>query len=414
MTSVSLLNDPYNLIITGVGGQGNVLASRMVGDMLSRLGFQVTIGEIFGASQRGGSVMSHLRISATWTLSPQIPKRMAHAVVALEPTEAIRVLKDYGNPHVKVLCNMRPVHAVGVICGEQRYPEPEQLKKWIQALSERAWFIDATDKAMELGSPVFANVISVGALAATGVLPLDRESFESVLSRKMSPDKMAVNLAAFDAGVAMVKEEGKRQVTRLARFTSSGSGNRRRIESPLPSVSPFESLVNARQVFGFFPDPRGGQKIVPPRIRDHSLDDDAGGDGFQEVHQQVHIDLPFHARVGPTLMERGKRGAPGDVEHVKFHPLNGQPGKEPGRPEHHLPVFSGESQDDVGADIQARLAGHVDGPREARHVVTSPDCPERNIVCGLQAIFDPYQVGLFVGGQQRQFFLVHTVGPRSH
>lgn len=209
MTNVALSNDPYNLIITGVGGQGNVLASRMVGDMLSRLGFQVTIGEIFGASQRGGSVMSHLRISAEWTLSPQIPERMAHAVVALEPTEAIRALKDYGNPHVKVLCNMRPVHAVGVICGEQRYPELEQLKKWIEELSEMAWFIDATEKAMKLGSPIFANVISVGALAGTGVLPLDRENFESVLSLNMSPDKVAVNLSAFDAGMAMVKEQGK-------------------------------------------------------------------------------------------------------------------------------------------------------------------------------------------------------------
>jgi len=197
------------LIITGVGGQGNVLASRMVGDMLSRLGLQVTIGEIFGASQRGGSVMSHLRISAEWTLSPQIPKRMAHAVVALEPTEAIRVLKDYGNPHVKVLCNMRPVHAVGVICGDQHYPELEQLKEWIQELSERAWFIDATDKALELGSPIFSNIITVGALAGIGILPLDRGSFESVLSLKMPPDKVTVNLAAFDAGVAMVEEKAK-------------------------------------------------------------------------------------------------------------------------------------------------------------------------------------------------------------
>ena len=66
-----LLHDPYNLIITGVGGQGNVLASRMVGDMLARMGFYVTIGETFGASQRGGSVMSHLRISSESSMSPQ-------------------------------------------------------------------------------------------------------------------------------------------------------------------------------------------------------------------------------------------------------------------------------------------------------------------------------------------------------
>lgn len=77
MNTITLQHDPYNLIITGVGGQGNVLASRMVGDMLSRKGFDITIGETFGASQRGGSVMSHIRISKKGSLSPQIPKGKA-------------------------------------------------------------------------------------------------------------------------------------------------------------------------------------------------------------------------------------------------------------------------------------------------------------------------------------------------
>ena len=198
--------DPYNLIITGVGGQGNVLASRMVGDMLSQLGFRVTIGETFGASQRGGSVMSHLRISGDATFSPQIPRGRAHMIVSLEPTEAIRVLGDYGNPQVQVLCNTRPIQSIGVICGEQAYPALDDIKQWIQELSRSAWFIDATDEALKLGNPVFGNIISVGALAATGALPLDRECFESVLARKMPPDKIPVNLEAFDIGVKMVRK----------------------------------------------------------------------------------------------------------------------------------------------------------------------------------------------------------------
>ena len=200
-----LSNDPYNLIITGVGGQGNVLASRMVGDMLSERGLYVTIGETFGASQRGGSVMSHLRISSESCFSPQIPKGRAHMIVALEPTEAIRVLKDYGNPEVKVLCNRRPIHSIGVISGEHTYPAMEDVEKWIRELSQVAWFIDATDGAIKLGSPILGNMISVGALAATGVLPLDRAHFEAVLARKMSPDKVAVNLSAYDMGETMVR-----------------------------------------------------------------------------------------------------------------------------------------------------------------------------------------------------------------
>ena len=66
--------DPYNVIITGVGGQGNVMASKVVGNMLSQKGFRITIGETFGASQRGGSVMSHLRISRGRSWSPLISK----------------------------------------------------------------------------------------------------------------------------------------------------------------------------------------------------------------------------------------------------------------------------------------------------------------------------------------------------
>jgi len=108
MAPAMLSNDPYNIIITGVGGQGNVLASRMVGDMLLESGLVVTIGETFGASQRGGSVMSHMRVSASTFFSPQIPRGLAHMIVSLEPTEAIRVLKDYGNPQVKVISNTRP------------------------------------------------------------------------------------------------------------------------------------------------------------------------------------------------------------------------------------------------------------------------------------------------------------------
>lgn len=204
--SASLSSEPYNLIITGVGGQGNVLASRIVGDMLSRLGLHVTIGETFGASQRGGSVMSHLRISSESSYSPQIPMGRAHMIVALEPTEAVRVLKDYGNPGIKVLCNTRPIRSIGVICGEQTYPEIEDIRKWVRELSQASWFIDATDEAVRLGNPILGNIICVGALAATGVLPLERALFETVLASKMPRDKVALNLTAYDTGIGMISQ----------------------------------------------------------------------------------------------------------------------------------------------------------------------------------------------------------------
>jgi indolepyruvate ferredoxin oxidoreductase beta subunit len=205
MNRMNLPFDPYNVIITGVGGQGNVMASRIVGNMLCRKGLSVTIGETFGASQRGGSVMSHLRISTGSSWSPQIPNGKCHLIISLEPTEAMRVLATYGNPNVKVLCNTRPIHAIGVISGDQQYPDLDEITAWVAELSEASWFLDATEKAMELGNPILGNIMMIGAAAGIGVLPLDRKDFEAALAENLSADKLELNLKAYDLGVGMVQ-----------------------------------------------------------------------------------------------------------------------------------------------------------------------------------------------------------------
>ena len=205
MGPISLVNDPYNVILAGVGGQGNVMASRILGNMMSRQGLCVTIGETFGASQRGGSVMSHLRLSYDTNWSPQIPLGRAHLVVALEPIEAIRVLRDYGNPETEVLCNSRAIHPLGVIAGEYDYPSIEELKTWLQELSSAFWFVDATDVALELGDPILGNIVMLGALAGISDLPLLREDFEAVIAESLSAEKVALNLKAFDQGVKIAR-----------------------------------------------------------------------------------------------------------------------------------------------------------------------------------------------------------------
>jgi len=201
---MQLARDPFNMVITGVGGQGNVMASRVLAGMLARKGFYVTIGETFGASQRGGSVMSHLRVSEASVWSPQIPRKRADVVLALEPSEAIRVLKVYGNEQIKVLANTRPVHPVGVIAGRLKYPSLEEIKKAVHELSARAWFIDATDEAMKLGNPIFGNIMMLGALSKMHDLPLDREDFEHVILDTLPATKLGVNLKAFDLGASML------------------------------------------------------------------------------------------------------------------------------------------------------------------------------------------------------------------
>jgi indolepyruvate ferredoxin oxidoreductase beta subunit len=204
MEKTTLFCDPYNVIITGVGGQGNVMASRILGNMLSVKGLQITIGETFGASQRGGSVMSHLRISAASTWSPQIPAGRAHMVVALEPIEALRVLMVYGNPKTKVLCNTRAIQPISVICGDSDYPSLNYLKQSVLELTEYAWFVDATDAALKLGDPIYGNIMMIGALAAIGDLPMDQEDFKAVISKTMTSEKMEANLCAYDTGARMI------------------------------------------------------------------------------------------------------------------------------------------------------------------------------------------------------------------
>ena len=204
MPDITLNVDPYNLIITGVGGQGNVMTSRAVGNMLSQLGLYVTIGETFGASQRGGSVMSHLRISKESSWSPQIPFGKAHMVVSMEPSETIRVLKDYGNPGVKVITNTRPFYPVGVISGQIAYPKDEEIKAWITEITANAWFLNATEEAVKIGNPVLGNVIMAGALAGAGELPLMREVFEAIMGTRFSGEKLRQNMDAYDFGVNSV------------------------------------------------------------------------------------------------------------------------------------------------------------------------------------------------------------------
>ncbi len=199
-----LIQDPFNIIMTGVGGQGNVMASRVLGNMLSKKGYWVTIGETFGASQRGGSVMSHIRVSATTTWSPQIPKGRANMVIALEPLEAIRILASYGNRQVNVLVNTRAIQPVSVIAGERAYPSMEEIRKTLNGLSSKVWMIDATDEAMKLGNPILGNIIMIGAISGLGLLPIDIEDFMGAIRETFPAKVLDVNRKAFELGKTKV------------------------------------------------------------------------------------------------------------------------------------------------------------------------------------------------------------------
>ncbi len=206
MTLNPLSKDPYNIIITGVGGQGNVLASRVLGSMFVNKGYKVTIGETFNASQRVGTVMSHLRISEKAVWSPQIPRFKADLIVSLEPVEAVRVLAGYGNPSVQFLSNIRPIYPVSVIKGEAAYPPLPELEASVRRLVPGALFIDATEAAVKLGNTILVNIIMLGAVQGLDILPLNREDFHTAISARVPAGQVKINMAAYDLGSSLVKE----------------------------------------------------------------------------------------------------------------------------------------------------------------------------------------------------------------
>jgi indolepyruvate ferredoxin oxidoreductase beta subunit len=203
---VFISKDPFNVIIGGVGGQGNVLASQILGEILVSQGYVVTIGETYGASQRGGAVMSHLRISARDQFSPLIPEGQCDLLVALEPVEGLRILDLYGNPRVMTLLNTRPIHPMDVISGNVPYPEISKVVARIKELSRRVWTLNATEVALEMGDPIFSNVVMLGALCAIEALPINRQGFESVIKDLLPSRTVDENMKAFDEGRERVQE----------------------------------------------------------------------------------------------------------------------------------------------------------------------------------------------------------------
>ena len=201
--------DPLNLIITGVGGQGNILISKLIGEAMLEEGYWVTIGETYGASQRGGSVASHLRISKKTQHGPLTPEGQADIILGLEPVESLRMLGVYGNPTSDVITNIRPIYPMAVAIGEAEYPSLDRIKQGIRELSHEAWYLDASEIAIELGAPLLTNMVMAGALIGSGRMPLEEEKFERQLKTNFEKERLSSNLKAFTLGVSTIRK-GKR------------------------------------------------------------------------------------------------------------------------------------------------------------------------------------------------------------
>jgi len=199
---MALEKDPLNLIITGVGGQGNVLASHIVASAGIREGLYVTVGETYGTSQRGGAVMSHVRFSFQAQCSPLIPEGQADIVVGLEPMEALRVITAFGNPKTKIIVSPRPIYPIGVLSGQAKYPPVEEVLGKLADLVDTVQVVKTTEDG---DTPLAANVLMMGALAGSGLVPIPIGSFEEAMREILSPRDLETNLRAFRKGVEAIR-----------------------------------------------------------------------------------------------------------------------------------------------------------------------------------------------------------------
>ena len=199
---MTLEKDPLNLIIAGVGGQGNILASQIVATAGTKERLYVTVSETYGASQRGGPVMSHVRFSAKTQCGPLIPEGEADIIVGLEPIEVLRIIADYGNPRTRVIVSPRPIYPISVLSGQAKYPPVEEVMQKLGGVVAEVRVIKAIEEG-ETG--LAANVVMVGALAGSGMVPIGIKNFEESLKEIVSPRDLDLNLQAFKKGVELAR-----------------------------------------------------------------------------------------------------------------------------------------------------------------------------------------------------------------
>jgi indolepyruvate ferredoxin oxidoreductase beta subunit len=200
-----LLKDPFNLIIAGVGGQGNILVSQIVAQAALAEGLHATIGETYGVSQRGGSVMSHIRLTAGTPVGPLIPQGEGDLLVGFEPIETLQVTMDFGNPRIHVILNPRPVYPIAVLSGDLAYPPLERILDILQRHVAVLKTLPATDIAKEAGEIRSMNLVMVGALAASGRLPMKKERYLEAIQEQFRGAALRINQRAFENGYDAVR-----------------------------------------------------------------------------------------------------------------------------------------------------------------------------------------------------------------
>ena len=190
------MNDTKSILLVGVGGQGTILASKILSEGLARKGFDIKMSEIHGMSQRGGSVSTHVRYG-TKVSSPIVSEGEADVLVAFEKSEAVRWL-NYLKKDGWLVVNNYEIKSLPVLTGLAEYPDGvvEQLEKSVDNIK----VFNATQIARELGNERAQNIVLLGALIkALGIADMD---WDSVLEQLMPAKVLELNKKALRKGMA--------------------------------------------------------------------------------------------------------------------------------------------------------------------------------------------------------------------
>ena len=186
-----------NYLLAGVGGQGTVLASRIIAQCAMNQGQTVRTAETIGMAQRGGCVVSHVRIGEG-IYSPLVPMKTADGIIGFEPGEAVRSI-DYLKPGGFIVVSNMPLKPVTDSLSPVNY-DSETMIDYLRTVTDRVAVVDGDRVLDEAGSGKVLNLALLGAAIKSGYLAFSREEVESVIEDRIDPRFMELNLRAFSLG----------------------------------------------------------------------------------------------------------------------------------------------------------------------------------------------------------------------
>ena len=186
------------VVFIGVGGQGNLLASRLLGEAALSLNIPAVVSEIHGMAQRGGIVESAVLLGDI--TSPIVSNAEADVLIGFEPVETLRALSKC-NKDTLVITNTHPLPPFTVSVGQGVYPPVDEIMGLIRAKAGKVIALDGNAMAEEAGNPLSLNMVMLGALIGSGSIPVGAEDMKKTISTTTKKAFLESNLKAFDLGM---------------------------------------------------------------------------------------------------------------------------------------------------------------------------------------------------------------------